>query len=102
MEVAIKASSPTLATSCLQVFFHELSKHLNDEKAVKNFSHANKYQRSVMSSHALFSLYCLLSKVAMKAYPSSEVTTGFLEEVGRVGNEYMIDRSNWLFNNWDV
>nr|XP_010910641.1 ETO1-like protein 1 [Elaeis guineensis] len=81
MELALEEGSPVLAASCLQVFLHELPECLNDEEVVKIFSNANEQQRLIMAGHASFSLYCLLSQVAMKADPRSEVTTCFLEKL---------------------
>ncbi|KAG1334025.1 ETO1-like protein 1 [Cocos nucifera] len=81
MELALEESSPVLAASCLQVFLHELPECLNDEEVVKIFSNADEQQRLIMAGHASFSLYCLLSQVAMKADPRSEVTACFLEKL---------------------
>ena len=81
MECALEENSPVLAASCLQVFLQDLPHCLNDEQVVKIFSSANGRERSIMVGHASFSLYCLLSEVAMNMDLSSEVTTCFLEKL---------------------
>ncbi|PPS15181.1 hypothetical protein GOBAR_AA05416 [Gossypium barbadense] len=81
MEYAIKQNSPVLAASCLQVFLHELPDCLNDERVVEIFSHADRQQRSIMVGLASFSLYCLLSEVAMNLDPRSDKTVCFLEQL---------------------
>ncbi|XP_012490601.2 ETO1-like protein 1 [Gossypium raimondii] len=81
MEYAIEQNSPVLAASCLQVFLHELPVCLNDERVVEIFSHADRQQRSIMVGQASFSLYCLLSEVAMNLDPRSDKTVCFLEQL---------------------
>ncbi|XWS31522.1 hypothetical protein CRYUN_Cryun23aG0083700 [Craigia yunnanensis] len=81
MEYAIEENSPVLAASCLQVFLHELPDCLNDEQVVEIFSHADRQQRSIMVGQASFSLYCLLSEVAMNLDPRSDKTVCFLEQL---------------------
>lgn len=81
MECALEENSPVLAASCLQVFLHDLPQCLDDEQVVKIFSNASSRERSIMVRHASFSLYCLLSEVAMKMDPRSEVTKSFLEKL---------------------
>ncbi|ONK60506.1 uncharacterized protein A4U43_C08F19210 [Asparagus officinalis] len=81
MECALEENSPVLAASCLQVFLHDLPDCLNDKEVVKIFSGVNERERSIMVGHASFSLYCLLSEVAMNMDPKSEVTSSFLEKL---------------------
>ncbi|ONK74363.1 uncharacterized protein A4U43_C03F5460 [Asparagus officinalis] len=81
MDCALEENSPVLAASCLQVFLRDLPDCLNDEHVVKFFSNANKQQRSIMVGKASFSLYCLLSEVAMNAGPTSDATACFLEKL---------------------
>ncbi|XP_020541108.1 ETO1-like protein 1 isoform X2 [Jatropha curcas] len=81
MECALQESSPVLAASCLQVFLLELPDCLNDDRVVKIFSHADKQERTVMVGAASFSLYCLLSEVAMNLDPQSDKTASFLERL---------------------
>ncbi|XP_010259142.1 PREDICTED: ETO1-like protein 1 [Nelumbo nucifera] len=81
MEYALEENAPVLAASCLQVFLHELPDCLNDDRVVKIFSITNKQQRSIMVGSASFSLYCLLSEVAMNGDPQSDVTACFLERL---------------------
>ncbi|KAB2069046.1 hypothetical protein ERO13_A08G064200v2 [Gossypium hirsutum] len=81
MEYAIEENSPVLAASCLQVFLHELPDCLNDERVVEIFSHADRQQRLIMAGQACFSLYCLLSEVAMNLDPRSDNTVCFLEQL---------------------
>ncbi|KAF5727047.1 ETO1-like protein 1 [Tripterygium wilfordii] len=81
MEYAIEENAPVLSASCLQVFLHELPDCLNDDRVVEIFSHANRLQRSVMVDVASFSLYCLLSEVAMNLDPESDKTACFLERL---------------------
>lgn len=81
MECAMEENTPVLAASCLQVLLHELPECLNDEQVIKIFLNANRQQRATMVGHASFSLYCLLSEVAMNIDPRSDVTAGFLEKL---------------------
>ncbi|EEF41356.1 conserved hypothetical protein [Ricinus communis] len=81
MEYALQENSPVLAASCLQVFLHELPDCLNDERVVEIFSHAGKQERMIMVGAASFSLYCLLSEVAMNLDPRSNKTACFLERL---------------------
>ncbi|KAF8392324.1 hypothetical protein HHK36_022666 [Tetracentron sinense] len=81
MEYALEENSPVLAASCLQVFLHELPECLNDERVVKILGNANRQQRSIMVGAASFSLYCLLSEVAINLDPRSDVAACFLEQL---------------------
>ncbi|GLT77082.1 hypothetical protein SLA2020_487000 [Shorea laevis] len=81
MEYAIQENSPILAASCLQVFLHELPDCLNDEQVVDIFINADKQQKLIMAGQASFSLYCLLSEVAMKLDPCSDRTASLLEQL---------------------
>ncbi|KAJ6846859.1 ETO1-like protein 1 [Iris pallida] len=81
MECALEENTPVLAASCLQVLLHELPESLNDEQVIRIFSNANRQQRYIMVGHASFSLYCLLSEVAMSIHPTSDTTTNFLEKL---------------------
>ncbi|CAK9143755.1 unnamed protein product [Ilex paraguariensis] len=81
MEYALEENSPVLAASCLQVFLHELPDSLNDSKLVELLSNANRQQRSIMVGPASFSLYCLLSEVAMHLEPKSDKAALFLEQL---------------------
>ncbi|XP_043691466.1 ETO1-like protein 1 [Telopea speciosissima] len=81
MEYALEESSSFLASSCLQVFLRELPDCLNDDRVVKIFSNADQRKRSIMVGPASFSLYCLLSEVAMNQDPRSDITVSFLEQL---------------------
>lgn len=81
MEYAIDENSPILAASCLQVFLQELPDCLNDERVVDIFMNADRQQRSIMAGKASFSLYCLLSEVAMNLDSRSDKTVSFLEQL---------------------
>ncbi|XP_021897974.1 ETO1-like protein 1 [Carica papaya] len=81
MEYATEESCPVLAASCLQIFLHELPDCLNDERVVEIFRNCNRQQRLIMVGQASFSLYCLLSEVAMKIDPQSDKTSCFLERL---------------------
>ncbi|XP_043696127.1 ETO1-like protein 1 [Telopea speciosissima] len=81
IEYALEESSPLLASSCLQVFLHELPDCLNDDQVVKIFSSADQQKRLIMIGAASFSLYCLLSEVAMNQDPRSDITACFLERL---------------------
>ncbi|KAL0906965.1 hypothetical protein M5K25_025500 [Dendrobium thyrsiflorum] len=81
MECALEENSPVLAASCLQFFLRNLADCLQDEQVIRIFSTANRQQRSIMVGHASFSLYCLLSEVAMNANPISDVAASFLEKL---------------------
>ncbi|XP_072955716.1 ETO1-like protein 1 [Typha angustifolia] len=86
MECAMEENAPVLAASCLQVFLHELPECLKDDQVVKIFSDANKQQRSIMVGHASFSLYCLLSEVAISIDPKSNTTVLFSEKLVESAN----------------
>lgn len=81
MGYAIEENSPVLAASCLQVFLRELPDCLNDSRVVEIFSHADRQCRSIMVGQASFSMYCLLSEVAMNLDPRSDKTVSFLEQL---------------------
>ncbi|KAG6783881.1 hypothetical protein POTOM_009563 [Populus tomentosa] len=81
MECALEENSPVLAASCLQVFLQELPDCLNDDRVVEIFSHSNKQQKMTMVGSASFSLYCLLSEVAMNLDPQSDKTAFFLDQL---------------------
>lgn len=81
MEFSLEEDLPVLAASCLQVFLHDLPNCLNDDRVIKIFRDANKYHRSIMVGSAAFSLYCLLSEIAMARDPCSDVTVCFLEQL---------------------
>ncbi|TXG63714.1 hypothetical protein EZV62_010708 [Acer yangbiense] len=81
MEYAFEENSPVLAASCLQVFLHELPDCLNDNQVVKLFCDADRRQRSIMVGLASFSLYCLLTEVAMNLDPQSDTIVSFLEQL---------------------
>lgn len=81
MEYALEQDAPVLAASCLQVFLHELPDCLNDDRVVEILSNTNRQQRSIMVGSASFSLYCLLSEVAMNLDPVSDKSVRFLERL---------------------
>nr|GLL30711.1 ETO1-like protein 1 [Ipomoea trifida] len=81
MECALQENSPVLAASCLQVILRELPDSLNDSQVVELFSKANRQQRSIMIGPTAFSLYCLLSEVAMSLDPRSDTAALFLEQL---------------------
>lgn len=81
MECALQENSPVLAASCLQVILRELPDSLNDSQVVELFSKPNRQQRSIMIGSAAFSLYCLLSEVAMSLDPRSDTAVLFLEQL---------------------
>ncbi|XP_057964449.1 ETO1-like protein 1 isoform X2 [Malania oleifera] len=81
MEYALEENCPVLAASCLQVFLQELPDCLNDNRVVQLLTNARRQQRSIMVGPASFSLYCLLSEVAMNLDPQSDKTACFLEQL---------------------
>ncbi|CAL5436898.1 unnamed protein product [Camellia sinensis] len=81
MECALDENCPVLAASCLQVFLHELPDSLNDNQVVQLLGNANRQHRLIMVGLASFSLYCLLSEVAMNLNPQSDNTVLFLERL---------------------
>ncbi|XP_028105671.1 ETO1-like protein 1 isoform X1 [Camellia sinensis] len=81
MECALDENCPVLAASCLQVFLHELPDSLNDNQVVQLLCNANRQHRLIMVGLASFSLYCLLSEVAMNLNPQSDNTVLFLERL---------------------
>ncbi|KAF9594300.1 hypothetical protein IFM89_029441 [Coptis chinensis] len=81
MEYALAENSNVLAASCLQVFLHDLPNCLSDDRVVMIFRDANRQHRAIMVGSASFSLYCLLSEVAMARDPCSDITAYFLEQL---------------------
>ncbi|KAF9618585.1 hypothetical protein IFM89_002280 [Coptis chinensis] len=81
MEYALAENSNVLAASCLQVFLHDLPNCLSDDRVVRIFRDANRQHRAIMVGSASFSLYCLLSEVAMARDPCSDITAYFLEQL---------------------
>ncbi|KAI3676422.1 hypothetical protein L1987_86030 [Smallanthus sonchifolius] len=81
MEYALEENYPVLAASCLQVFLQELPDSLNDEQVVDLLTSVNSLHRSIMVGSASFSLYCLLSQVAMDLDPGSDKAALFLEQL---------------------
>ncbi|KAF9590675.1 hypothetical protein IFM89_036167 [Coptis chinensis] len=79
MEYALAENSS--AASCLQVFLHDLPNCLSDDRVVRIFRDANRQHRAIMVGFASFSLYCLLSEVAMAQDPCSDITAYFLEQL---------------------
>ncbi|KAI7734220.1 hypothetical protein M8C21_004860 [Ambrosia artemisiifolia] len=81
MEYALEENCPVLAASCLQVFLQELPDSLNDERVVGLLTSVNSLHRSIMVGSSSFSLYCLLSQVAMDLDPGSDKSALFLEQL---------------------
>ncbi|KAK6141569.1 hypothetical protein DH2020_024670 [Rehmannia glutinosa] len=81
MEFALEQNSPVLAASCLQVFLHELPDSLDDKQVVELLSGLDRQKRSIMVGPASFSLYSLLTEVAMDSDPSSDRAVLFLKQL---------------------
>ncbi|CAI9288542.1 unnamed protein product [Lactuca saligna] len=81
LEYALDENCPILASSCLQVFLQELPECLHDERVVEILTSVNRLHRSIMVGGASFSLYCLLSQVAMDLDPGSDKSALFLEQL---------------------
>ncbi|KAB1203339.1 ETO1-like protein 1 [Morella rubra] len=81
MEYAFEENTPILAASCLQAFLRDLPDCLNDNRVVEIFIQAKRQQRAIMVGLASFSLYCLLSEVAMNLDPQSDKAVSFLEQL---------------------
>ncbi|CAN1766199.1 ETO1-like protein 1 [Linum perenne] len=81
MEFALEENTPVLAGTCLQFFLRELPNCLDDDRVFQIFSNANKQEKRIMVGPAAFSLYCLLSEVAMSIDPQSDKTVSFLEQL---------------------
>ncbi|XP_060676299.1 ETO1-like protein 1 isoform X3 [Ziziphus jujuba] len=81
MEYALEENCRVLAASCLQAFLNDLPDCLNDNRVVEIFRHADRQQRLIMVGPASYSLYCLLSEVAMNLDPQSDTTACFLEQL---------------------
>ncbi|KAM7527221.1 hypothetical protein LguiB_030631 [Lonicera macranthoides] len=81
LEYALEENCAVLAASCLQVFLHELPDSLNENRVVDILTNANRQQKSIMIGKASFTLYCLLSEVAMKLDPKSDMAAMFLEQL---------------------
>ncbi|KAF4376454.1 ETO1-like protein 1 [Cannabis sativa] len=81
LECALEENCRVLAASCLQVFLNDLPNCINDSRIVEIFRHADRQQRFIMVGPASFSLYCLLSEVAVNLDPRSDTTACFLERL---------------------
>ncbi|KAL2556782.1 ETO1-like protein 1 [Forsythia ovata] len=81
MECALEENSLVLAASCLQVFLHELSDSLNDSQVVELLRSADGQKRSIMVGPASFSLYSLLSEVAINDDPCSDKAVLFSKQL---------------------
>lgn len=81
LEYALDENCPILASSCLQVFLQELPECLQDERVVEILASVNHLHRSIMVGGASFSLYCLLSQVAMDLDPGSDKSALLLEQL---------------------
>ncbi|KAF5454981.1 hypothetical protein F2P56_024605 [Juglans regia] len=81
IEYALEENTPILAASCLQVVLRDLPDCLNDDRVVEIFIQASRQQISIMVGPASFSLYCLLSEVAINLDPRSYKTACFLERL---------------------
>lgn len=81
IEFALEENTPILASSCLQVFLQELPESLSYHKIVQLLGNANRQHQFIMVGQASFSLYCLLSEVAMNLDPCSDMTALFLERL---------------------
>lgn len=81
IEFAIEQNSPVLASSCLQVFLHDLPDSLNDKQVVELLCSLDRHQRSIMVGPASFSLYSLLAEVSMNSDPSSDRTVTFSKQL---------------------
>ncbi|CAN1233018.1 ETO1-like protein 1 [Linum perenne] len=81
MGCAFEENTPVLAASCLQLFLHELPDCLDDDRVVEIFTNATKQEKDVMVGPAAFSLYCLLSEVAMSIDPQSDKTASIMEQL---------------------
>ncbi|KAL8548187.1 hypothetical protein ACS0TY_007493 [Phlomoides rotata] len=81
MEFALEQNSPVLASSCLQIFLHELPDSLNDKQVVELLCSLDRQQRSIMVGPASFSLYSLLTEVSMNSDPSSDRTVTFSKQL---------------------
>lgn len=88
LDCAIEENCRVLAASCLQVFLNDLPNCLNDSRVLEIFRHADRQQRLIMVGPASFSLYCLLSEVAVNLDPRSDTTACFLERLAEfAGND---------------
>ncbi|GER29737.1 ETO1-like 1 [Striga asiatica] len=76
MEFALEQNSPVLAVTCLKAFLDELPFSLENERVVELLTGLNNQQISIMvgPGPTSFSLYSLLSEVAMDLNPSSDTS----------------------------
>ncbi|KAK4492508.1 hypothetical protein RD792_003319 [Penstemon davidsonii] len=81
MECALEENSPVLAASCLQVFLNELPDSLNDQLVVNLLSSLDGHQRLIKVGSSSFSLYSLLSEVAINLDPSSDTSVLFSSQL---------------------
>uniref|UniRef100_A0A0D6QVT2 BTB domain-containing protein n=1 Tax=Araucaria cunninghamii TaxID=56994 RepID=A0A0D6QVT2_ARACU len=79
IEYGLEESSQVLVASCLQVILQELPDSLHDEQVAKIFYNIDSRKRSIIAGRASFSLYSLLSEVAMKDNMSSDKSVFFLQ-----------------------
>ncbi|KAL6564400.1 ETO1-like protein 1 [Orobanche minor] len=81
VEFALEQNSPVLAASCLQVLLKEIPELLNHKHVVDILSSLDTHKRSILAGPASFSLYALLSEVAMDSDPSSDEAVLFLKQL---------------------
>ncbi|CAA0832142.1 ETO1-like protein 1 [Striga hermonthica] len=83
MEFALEQNSPVLAVTCLKAFLDELPVSLQNERVVELLTGLDRQQISIMvgPGPASFSLYSLLSEVAMDLNPSSNASLLFLNQL---------------------
>lgn len=81
MEYALEENCPALASSCLQVFLHELPGSLNNDRVVHIITTAHNEQMSVIIGSSSFSLFCFLSEVSLNIDPQSDKTASLLEKL---------------------
>jgi tetratricopeptide (TPR) repeat protein len=80
-EYALEENCSVLAASCLQVFLHDLPDSLKETRIVELLTNASAHHKSIMIGRASFLLYSLLSEVAMKLDPKSDMSAMFLKQL---------------------
>lgn len=87
IEYGLDETAHLLVAACLQVFLRELPSSLLNPNVMRFFSNAEATERLALAGHASFSLYYLLSQIAMDEDMKSNMTVMLLERLGECASE---------------
>ncbi|ERM97415.1 hypothetical protein AMTR_s00252p00018000 [Amborella trichopoda] len=82
VEYGLEETAHILVASCLQVFLRQLPNSLHNPGVTRLLCNPEGRKRLAKVGHASFSLYYLLSQVAMEEDPKSNTTVMLLERLG--------------------